>query len=310
MGSSCRIVVDGPPADLDRRARAVIEDLEARWSRFLPASEVSGANRGAGRPTVVSLPTYRLVEHAVEAHHLTDGTFDPLLLDAIESLGYDRDHRRLGAPGPTDSSSDRVRSKGTADGLVGAPDDQPRLTLEPGLCAVTVPAGTRFDPGGLGKGLAADIVARDLVEHGAWWVMVGLGGDLRFAGDSVAAHGWTAVVEDPREAERELGRLRVNGGAVATSSRLRRRWSHDGRTHHHLLDPATGAPCTTPVVAATVQASEGWLADVLAKCVVIAGPDRAEPWLESAGAGAIVSFEQGPPRAIGPIELLEDAGVQ
>ena len=310
MGSSCRVVVDGPTNDLARRARTVVEDLEARWSRFVPTSEVSGANRGAGKPTVVSLLTYRLAEHAVEASRLTDGTFDPLMLDPLEALGYDRDHHHLGAPAPTDSSPDRERAAWAADDVVADPGGRPRLTLTPELCAITVPAGTRFDPGGIGKGLAADIVARDLVDQGAWWVMVGLGGDLRFAGESMAAHGWTAVVEDPRDPTAELGHLRVDGGAIATSSRLRRRWSHHGRTHHHLLDPATRAPASSPVVAATVQASQGWLADVLAKCIVIAGPDRAQPWLDAVGAGAVVSFDEGSPRRIGLIELLEDVRVQ
>jgi thiamine biosynthesis lipoprotein len=305
MGSACRIVVDGPPG-LSDRARAVVDDLETRWSRFLPTSEVTGANDGAGRPTVVSLMTYRLVEHAIEAQRLTDGVFDPLLLDPLEALGYDRDHRRLADPDPIDSRPDVTRRSAQEDSS-GGRTAGPRLTLEPELGAVTVPAGVRFDPGGIGKGLAADIVARDLVDQGAWWVMVGLGGDLRFAGASLEARGWTAVVEDPRNPSAELGRLRVDGGAVATSSRLRRRWSHEGRTHHHLLDPDSAAPATTPVVAATVQASHAWLADVLAKCTVIAGPDRARPWLDAAGAGAILSFDDGSTHSVGPIALLEDA---
>ncbi len=308
MGSSCRIVVDGPSGSIDR-ARRVVQDLEARWSRFLPTSEVSGANDGAGRPTVVSLMTYRLVEHAIEAGRLTDGVFDPLLLDPLEALGYDRDHHRLAAPDPSDSLPESPR-RSEAECAARGRGTHSRLALHPELGAVTVPVGVRFDPGGIGKGLAADIVAGDLVDHGASWVMVGLGGDLRFAGPSLAAHGWIAVVEDPRDPDAELGRLRVDGGAVATSSRLRRRWRHQGRTHHHLLDPGSASPAVTPVVAATVQASHGWLADVLAKCTVIAGPDRAEPWLESAGAGAIVTFDDGSTRTVGPIALLEDAHVQ
>mgnify|MGYP001828760817 FL=1 len=308
MGSSCRIVVDGP-AGLGRRARGIVQDLEARWSRFLPGSEVCGANAGAGRPTVVSLMTYRLVEHAIEACRLTEGVFDPLLLDPLEALGYDRDHLRLAEPDPNDSRPGQPRGP-ESDGAVDGATRLPHPALDPELGAVTVPAGVRFDPGGIGKGLAADIVARDLVDRGASWVMVGLGGDLRFAGASLAALGWIAVVEDPRDPAAELGRLRVDGGAVATSSRLRRRWRHDGRTHHHLLDPRSASPAVTPVVAATVRAPHGWLADVLAKCTVIAGPERAEPWLAAAGAGAIVTFDDGSTRTVGSIALLEDAHVQ
>lgn len=308
MGSSCRLVVDGPPG-LAERARATVADLEARWSRFLPDSEVTGANRSAGQPTVVSLPTYRLAEHALEAQRLTDGIFDPLLLDPLEALGYDRDHRRLADPGPIDGPpSPTERSSG--DGSTDDPACPRRLALDPALSAITVPAGARFDPGGIGKGLAADIVAQDLVDQGAWWVSVELGGDLRFAGASIVAHGWTVVVEDPRDPTAELGRLAVAGGAVATSSRLRRRWNHGGRTHHHLLDPLTRAPATSAVAAATVQSSHAWIADVLAKCLVIGGPEQAESLLRRTGAGAVLSLEDGSIRCVGPVDLLEDARAQ
>ena len=36
------------------------------------------------------------------------------------------------------------------------------------------------------------------------------------------------------------------GAAVATSSTARRTWRRDGRTLHHIVDPATGAPATGP----------------------------------------------------------------
>ena len=46
----------------------------------------------------------------------------------------------------------------------------------------SLPAGTRFDPGGVGKGLAGDLVAAHLLELGARSVQVELGGDVRVAG--------------------------------------------------------------------------------------------------------------------------------
>ncbi len=303
MGSACRIVVDGPPG-LGLRARDIIDDLDGRWSRFRPTSEISGANRGAGRPTTVSRLTYRLAEHALAAQEMTEGTFDPLLLDPLEALGYDRDHQRLETPGPVGEASARTSSKTSS---TSSPEAGPgsRIILDPGLSAITIPLDTRFDPGGIGKGLAADIVTHDLTGQGAGWIMVDLGGDLRFGGATIAAHGWEAVIEDPTDPARDLGRLHVKGGAVATSSRLRRRWTHRGVTRHHLLDPTTRLPAYSPAVAATVHARCGWQADILAKSIVIAGPARARRWVDHVGAGAIVSFEHGPPEYLGSIPDLE-----
>src|SRR4029078_51858 len=54
--------------------------------------------------------------------------------------------------------------------------------------AVRLPAGTGFDPGGIGKGLAADIVVDEIRADGADGVCVNPGGDVRVDGPSPATN--------------------------------------------------------------------------------------------------------------------------
>src|SRR5204862_81031 len=54
---------------------------------------------------------------------------------------------------------------------------------------VCVRDGARLDSGGLGKGLAADLVAEELVARGASGALGNLGGGLRAAGDPPRADG-------------------------------------------------------------------------------------------------------------------------
>ncbi len=54
MGSPCRLVVDGGPDELVTNAHELIADLERRWSRFRPDSEISRLNRDAGDLSIVS----------------------------------------------------------------------------------------------------------------------------------------------------------------------------------------------------------------------------------------------------------------
>ena len=62
MGTEAQIiVVDGPVRAIDR-ARARIEELEGRWSRFLPDSEICTLNALAGEAIEVSPDAYRLVQ--------------------------------------------------------------------------------------------------------------------------------------------------------------------------------------------------------------------------------------------------------
>ena len=43
---------------------------------------------------------------------------------------------------------------------------------------------------------------------------------------------------------------------------------------HHLIDPATGEPSTSDLVAVTVIAGAGWTAEVLAKAALLRGTGR------------------------------------
>src|SRR5436305_8153941 len=96
MGTHVQLMACGVGPSALHDARRVIADLEARWSRFLPTSEVSRINANAGRWTVVSPDTFRLVEAAVMSWRITNGRFDPTILQAMVAAGYDRTFAEVG----------------------------------------------------------------------------------------------------------------------------------------------------------------------------------------------------------------------
>ncbi|HET6953085.1 MAG TPA: FAD:protein FMN transferase, partial [Acidimicrobiales bacterium] len=143
------------------------------------------------------------------------------------------------------------------------------------------------DPGGIGKGLAADLVTAELMAAGAAGALVNLGGDLRVRGEPPAGDVWSVAVAHPLDPARDLLHLGLTDGAVASSSRLRRRWTQDGRDRHHLIDPRTGGPAGSPLLAVTVVALDGWWAEAAAKSVFVAG--RRDP----VPAGTLVATVDG-----------------
>ena len=270
FGSDCRVVSDLPAGRLHQLVERA-DDLERRWSRFRPESEVSRCNAARGRAVPVSSATVDLFERANAAAVRTGGRFNPLLLGDLVALGYDRDHRDL-----TPAAAPPVLGSGPA--VV----DRRIETVEIGAEGARIPAHAAFDPGGLGKGLAADILLADLLEDGAQWAYVSLGGDMRFGGDALAAQGTPVAIENPWSPGDAVGDVTVFGGAVASSSLLRRTWqAADGTVHHHLLDPTTRRPVRGTRVAATVHARDAWWADVVAKCCLIdddLGADQIIEW--------------------------------
>lgn len=264
MGSTAHVVVVGGETDqLLDVARRRIEQLESRWSRFRPTSEVSVLNARPGVPLLVSDDTYLLVERSLLAHDATGGRFDSTVYGAMVALGYDCDFRTVQS-GSRGSKVDTVAVPGRA-----------AVRVDPIVRTVWVQEGAGFDPGGIGKGLAADLVVAELLAAGASGAMVNLGGDLRAAGDAPTDAGWVVAVEAPTDREQYLANVTLRGGAICTSSRLRRRWNGiDGSELHHVVDPRSGRPVETSFVTVTVVAGEAWWAEALATAVFVASADE------------------------------------
>jgi thiamine biosynthesis lipoprotein len=258
MGSDAHLVVVDGPGHLLGNAEHRIGQLEQMWSRFIDTSEICELNRRAGEDVVVSSETALLIERAIEAWRLTGGGFDPTVLGAVLRAGYDVSFDELSADRESVSSSL----------LIGCTD----ITVDGHT--VRLPSGTGFDPGGIGKGLAADIVISEIIAGGAAGACVNLGGDLRVAGESPQGGPWTIAIEHPLITE-PLALVGLRGGAIATSTTLRRRWIVEGRQRHHLIDPATGEPSDSDLELTTVIAGEAWMAEVLAKAVLLRGSQRA-----------------------------------
>jgi thiamine biosynthesis lipoprotein len=252
MGSTASITLVGGGADALLSAEARLRVLEQRWSRFLPTSDVSRMNAGAGRWIGVEVDTVVLVERAVDGWRTTSGRFDPSVLAAVRGAGYVADLRtsapRPGEPGPPGM------------GMAGVEVD--RTTGR-----VRLPAGCGFDPGGIGKGLAADLIAFELRRSGARGGCVNVGGDLRVWGTAPHGGRWRVALGDRT--------LEVAGGGIATSGSSRRRWEVDGATFHHVVDARTGRPTACGTTCVTVVARSGWLAECCATALMAVAPDVA-----------------------------------
>jgi thiamine biosynthesis lipoprotein len=153
-----------------------------------------------------------------------------------------------------------------------------------------MPPGTAIDAGGIGAGLAADMVVEMLLADGVAGAMVAVGGDVRVAGEGPIDGDWVIAVADAFRPERAATHVTLSDGGVATSSTRTQAWqSSDGRPAHHLLDPIRCVPVDVgpdlPTQATVVAGSAMW-ADVHATMLIVRGPHAALPRLGDAGLGA------------------------
>jgi thiamine biosynthesis lipoprotein len=294
MGTDAHVIAVGGSTRLLERARARIDDLESRWSRFLPGSELSQLNAAAGQPVIVASVTFELIARAVDGWQQTGGRFDPTVLPALVAAGYDRSFETVERDA-RESAAPSTPAPGCAE-----------LSLDPIVRSVTLPPGVALDLGGIGKGFAADLVSAELLQDGATGACVNLGGDARVRGASPGdGRAWLVEVASEPGVARPHSPLTFGfaDGAVATTSSRRRAWRRAGARLHHVIDPRTGRPVDAPPTSATVVAADAWQAEVLAKAAFAAGtPSEAERLLEPMGATGILVDAAGTTRRLRGIE--------
>ncbi len=277
MGSEAHVVVTGD-ARLLRVARARIDELERRWSRFLPTSEISFLNSHRGAPYPVSQDTFRLVDRAIWGWRTTGGHFDPTILGDLVREGYDRPFQAL----VLDPGSGVSVLRRNAGGIRTDPEAQ---TIE-------LPSDAGFDPGGLGKGLGADIVVEQLLAAGANGACVNLGGDLRVEGVGPDRGRWVISVDHPTE-PRPAAMVALAAGGVATSTSLKRAWTTRGRRRHHLIDPETGHSLQSRAVAVTALARDAASAEIATKHALLADAGSELAALEKLGCDGLIVTDEG-----------------
>lgn len=223
--------------------------VERTLSRFDPESALSRLNRSQGLCMEVPPLLYLAIAKAIRAAEATDWAYNPAILDALESAGYGRSFEQ--GPTPTGPAVPAPRPRG--------------IVLLPALQAVRLPPGVRLDLGGIGKGLAVD-EAMGLL-GGEPRAVIDAGGDIavRTTPEDLPV---LVDVADPFQPELNLATLSIRRGAVATSSTLGRTW---GAGLHHIIDPRTGRPAESDLVAATVVARSVAKAEVLAKACIVLG---------------------------------------
>jgi len=280
MGGRGHLVVHGGDERLLDEGEARLRDLESKWSRFRPDSDITRANHAAGIPVEVSGDTIAVVQRALDGWRQTDGRFDITMLPALVEIGYT--HSALSAvAAPT--------VPGRIVGLSGM------VMVDPARSTITAPATSAIDLGGIGKGFAADLVADELIAAGAAGVLVNLGGDLAVRGLPSDDTSWYLGIEQPSAPPKHVVVLRVISGGIATSGTTVRRWTTpDGRLRHHLIDPTTAQPAVTETLTATVLAADCATAEVYATAAMLLDARAAVAMLDRVGlAGLVVGSDGG-----------------
>ncbi|BAH46196.1 conserved hypothetical protein [Brevibacillus brevis NBRC 100599] len=233
--------------------------VEHRFSRFLPDSELSYLNNHSGRLTLVSELMAEVLTLAESFRLQTGGIFTPFVYDALHAAGYSESFEKLDKK--TTTTTKEFSFHKTA------------MMLHPQMKAVQLQAGSHLDLGGIAKGWSAERLAERLRrKHGIKRGLINAGGDVQLWGGSSVNEPWYIGIANPWNQDEELTIVSRREGAVATSSVWGRRWKngqHEER--HHLIDPRTMKPGNSDVIQCSVTGDSVIACEIWAKVVCIVG---------------------------------------
>jgi len=295
LGTSVVLRVSDPDPAVLAQARACVQHelamIDRACSRFRADSELSRLNALEGRPARVSGLLLQAVELALRAAELTDGDVDPTVGRALELAGYDRDWKLL-CPPTTSSPAAQEQARAHE---IKARVRSGWQTVSVDSCAgrVRLPRGIRLDLGASAKAWAADRAAKTATADTSCGVLVSLGGDIATCGDAPPG-GWRIrVTEDHRSQPDAPGQtVSIQDGGLATSSTTVRRWHHDGRDMHHIIDPRTGEPARSAWRTVSVAAASCAEANIAATAAIVRGAPAAA-WLAGLGLPARLVDHEG-----------------
>jgi FAD:protein FMN transferase len=229
--------------------------VEECCTRFEAQSEVMRLASQVGVPVRVSLLLYEAVQFALAVAQQSAGAFDPTVGYAMETRGFNREHR----------SGEKIETALDAGTSVSYRD----VRLDPHNRTITLLRPLILDLGAVAKGLAVDLAARELQPFQNF--ALNAGGDLYLGGRNPDGEPWSIGIRHPRRENELIDSLRVSNCAVCTSGDYERRSSTDNS--HHILDPRRGSSADG-AASVTVIASNAMLADALATAAFVLGPNE------------------------------------
>jgi thiamine biosynthesis lipoprotein len=231
MGTLCEVQLYSSGAQ--KAADAVIRDvarLEAKYSRYIESSCLSGINRVAAAGGVITVDdeTAHLLDYADTCYRQSAGLFD--ISSGVLRRVWDFRSGVL----PSQDAITRILA------YVG----WQRLVWRNPVLEFRQP-GMELDFGGVVKEYAADRAATICLEHDVMHGLVNLGGDIRIVGPQPDGSPWRIGISDPENPLEPVRTLELYRGALASSGDYARCMTINGKRYGHVLNPLTGWPVSS-----------------------------------------------------------------
>lgn len=236
-----------------------IRRIEKLLTTFSPDSQTNLINENAGiQPVKVDAETFTLIERSIGISKITQGAFDISYGSIDKSLwNFDKDMKRL-------------PSKEEALKMVHLINYNNIILDRENSTVFLKNKGMRIGFGGIGKGYAAEMAKKKLIENGVESGIINASGDMSCWGHQPNGKKWTIGIANPDHPAAAFSYMEISGKAVATSGNYEKYILIDGKKYSHTIDPKTGLPITG-IKSVTVISQNAEFADAMATPIAVMG---------------------------------------
>ena len=252
---------------------AEIERIEGLLSKYKADSEVAELNRLGSLK--VSPDTFYIVKRAKEFYSLSDGAFDISVAPLVDLWGFT--DKKFAVP-----QDNKIKATlaliGSDKIILNAGDNVIKFKL----------SGMKIDLGAIAKGYALDCALKKLKDKSITSCLINAGGQVSCLGDKFGKP-WRVAVQNP-QGKGVIDYLELVNKSVSTSGDYRQFFSAGAKKYAHILDPKTGYPADSGIVAVTVVAEDGLTADALSTTVFVLGKLKGSALVKRVAGAKIKSI--------------------
>lgn len=251
--------------ELHRLVDEELDRVNRQMSTYIPDSEIMRFNVSKSTDWFsVSVETANVVDLSLQISVDSGGAFDVTVGPLVNLWGFGPTKRKNSIP--TDAELE------TAKATVGFKNLAVRL--DPPALKKADPA-LQVDLSAIAKGHGVDRVGEVIRNYGITNYFVEIGGEIFASGKRVDGMPWQVGIEAPLDFKRSIQTIiGLSGVALATSGDYRNFFESEGQRFSHTIDPNTGRPVTHQLASASVVADNCALADAIATCMMVMGPDE------------------------------------
>ncbi|NMH24684.1 FAD:protein FMN transferase [Flavobacterium solisilvae] len=236
-----------------------IQRIEKLLTTFSNDSITAKINEMAGIQAVeVDDEVFQLIKRAQFISKITQGAFD-ISYGSLDKKFWNFDLQMTSLPNPNEAKKS-----------VALINYENIILDETNQTVFLKNKGMRIGFGGIGKGYAAEMAKKKLIEANVESGIVNASGDLSAWGFQENGEPWTIGIADPNQKNAIFSAFKITNRAVATSGNYEKFVIINNKKYSHTIDPKTGYP-VSGIKSVTILAENAEIADALATPVTVMG---------------------------------------